>query len=287
MSKTNELLLETTIQIFRVVETIETKANLNRELHGKQVFTSSFVYREFLRTIITDVIYVWNAVKETTPDTDGQVGLGVISRFLAQGKGNFSARSAKRMHYVMAAVQESFKQTQIPQQRLIRRLERIGQQWERDFFEALSPIDGQAIPIHCLCNLDDPSEIERLRQGRPFPEMPLFPTGAATFLEKHKELVQKAEEAMHVAGARHKDSSLLDVLKRLKKTDGEYDFLQRLKINTRGNWCLGDLLISLETPPPPTGAVYTIDRHYEILCPAIGKLRYQGFMPQRGNSSFP
>ena len=79
---------------------------------------------------------------------------------------------------------------------------------------------------------------------------------------------------MQAAKAREKDKSLLKILERLKDENGEYAFLDKLKPNTRGNWALGDLLVALETPPEVR--IYANDRHFLVLCKALGKRRYLG-----------
>lgn len=277
------LLLETTIQLFRVYGREEIKEKINDELIGKNLFSTSFVFREFLRTVINDLWFVYSKVKyELHADSDGKVSLAKLSSFLGEGQGNFSDRSARRLHHIIALILGSFEHTTVPQARLLARLERITEDFLQDFFEFISP-DGQFITIECTCSLEEhPANLALLRKGTPFPEMPSFPKGAAQFLEKNKELVQKAEEAMRSSSAKNRDEKLLQFLSRLKnKKTNKFDFLNLLRIDMRGNWCLGDILITLDTPPSPNGAVYTIDRHYDILCPALGKVRYDGYMPQR------
>lgn len=280
---TNNLLLETTIQLFRVYSRDEIKQDIEKELIGKRLYSTSFVFREFLRTVINDLWYVHRMVNnELQADADGKVALSKLSMFLGEGKGNYSDRSVRRLHHIVGLILANFQHTNVSRTRLLDFLERITQDFIEDFFEFTSP-NGEIITIICLCSIEEnPDYINLLREGDPFPTMPPFPKEAAKFLHNNKELAQKAETAMREAPAKHRDEKLLKFLLRLKdKKTKEFDFLNLLRTNMRGNWCLGDLLITLDTPAPPHGAVYTIDHHYDILCPALGKLRYDGYMPQR------
>jgi hypothetical protein len=105
-----ELLLETTIQLYRVAGVTEVKREINRELHGKQVCTTSFVFRESLRTIINDVAYVHRIAEQIPEGQDGRVALGRLVNVLASGPGNFSPRSRQRGQYVVAEILDSFNQ---------------------------------------------------------------------------------------------------------------------------------------------------------------------------------
>ncbi len=268
------------MQLHRVADDPRIKTAIHHELHGKETYTTSFVFREFLNTIITDVAYVHSCAQKITEDDDGRVALASLDRLLASGRGKWSPRAARRERLVTAAILEGFPQTRVSRQRLLTRLERIGQQWMRDFFKGLLP-DGSRLTITCLCQLDDaPDELERMKQGNPFPEKPSFPQRAALFLDQHKEQVQQAEQAMHQAKVKEgKDKDLLAILCRMKNKQDDYDFPNLLRPNTRNNWRLGDLLITLETPTDT--AIYTTNRHFDVLCAALGRKRYQGYLPHQ------
>ncbi|MBI1923263.1 hypothetical protein HYR99_03330 [Candidatus Poribacteria bacterium] len=279
--------METTIQLYRAVGDPETKQRINDELSDKDNYSHSYVLREFLRTIIKDVAYVYMAVQTVGTAGDGRVALENLDRFLASGRGNFSGMAARRERYVTAAILEHFNETRISSKELLRFLEMTAQQWIKDFFEA--PLsDGGTYRIEeerFLTGLDEqPDELERwIFNHRPIPPPPPFPAGAAQFLHKHRHLVRRVEEFVQAASMREQDQNLLKILERLKDKDGRYDFLGKLKPNTRGNWALGDLLIALETPSDVH--IYTTDQHYNVLCQALGKRRYQGYLPHRDESS--
>lgn len=274
------VLLETTIQIHRIVDEPEIKKKINEELANKIVYTTTFVVREFLRTIIGDIRFVWskvNSAKEVGV-TDGRLALSRLSQILAQGIGNFSPRAAQRQYYVVAAIQESFSfDAEIGE--LISFLEMTSDQWLEEFFEV--PISDNITDIRetCLCSLDEPpDEIRRwIDEHRPIPGPPPFPKLAASFLQLRRGEVKEIEESFQRQKHKYKDARLLDVLVSVKTKAGEYDFENKLRAQ-RG-WALGDLLIALETPSRTE--IYTTDRHYDVICGAIGRRRYPGYLPRQ------
>ena len=277
MDLVDSVLLDTTIQLYRVAYGPEMKRDIDRELTSKQVYSSSFVFREFLRTIIADLIWVHGqASTKLTAENDGKVGLDQLSRYIALGENVYSKRSIQRMHLVIARVLASFPATRVPRNKLLRRLERTIEEWVRDFFRIQV---GSSLEIHsveCLRTLDDrPGELEELCCCDPFPPSPKFPRAAAQFLERSSVHVKQVEREMQSAKAKDgRDTHLLRVLGWLKGADGEYDFVDKLQVSKRWNWALGDLLIALETPSEV--ALYSTDRAFAILCKALGKVRYDG-----------
>src|SRR5229473_5911559 len=134
-----QVLLETTIQIHRIVDDPVVKETINSELADKSVYTTTFVLREFLRTIIADVAYVHSMLKDL-PVRDGRVALGALSRLLAQGKNNYSPRAARREQYVIGAIVDYFSETIVPLEKLRCLLEMTVREWINDFFEV--PVAG-------------------------------------------------------------------------------------------------------------------------------------------------
>lgn len=279
------VLLETTIQLHRIVDATDIRARIHAELRGRQLFSTSYVLREFLRTVITDLAYVYNAVQEVGGDADGRIALSKVLWLLAHGKGNYSPRAARREHYVIAAILKCFETTTLYFEELRSFLEMTAQQWIKDFFEI--QIDGASFfripPENYFTALDDAPgdmDMERWTSTPQPPDAPLFPARAGMFLQDRVPQVAAVEGAMRAAPSRRKDSKLLTMLDRMKDTKtGKYDFIQKLTPRTRGNWAMGDLLIALETPLYLQ--IYTTDRHYETICVALGLTRFPGFLPGR------
>ncbi len=278
---TERILLDTTIQLWRIAYDPEESRKVHAELAGKEVLTTSFVFREFLNTLIADLEYVhMQAAEVLHPAEDGRVGLDRLARFLATGKGNYSLRSIRRLHLVIGSLLESFAETRVPKSKILVRLERTASRWIRDFFRHPGNNGGMR-SITCLTHLDDgPDELETLRQGRPFPQKPAFPRETGQFLESAETQVVRVEEEMRrVTKARGRDDKLLKVLGWLKGSDGNFEFTKRLRTQKAWNWALGDLLIALETPNGV--AIYSTDRAFKVYSRALGKPRYLGYRAPR------
>ncbi len=276
------ILLDTTVQLWRITYGQEEAEKFNHELLDKSaVYSTSFVFREFLNTIIADLEYVHRlAGSSLQPASDGLVGLDQLARFLATGKGNYSTRSVQRLHLVIGMLLESFDRTRVEKSKLLVRLERTAKRFIRDFFRYPGR-NGEQRDLICLIGIDDePETLERMRQGRPFPPRPLFPKAAAQFLERNKAQIGHVEDAMRAttkAGGR--DDKLLRVLGWLKSGTGGFDFLNRLKDYKLWNWALGDLLIALESPEGV--AIYSTDRAFGVLTSALEKPHYSGYRTPR------
>jgi uncharacterized protein (DUF1778 family) len=273
-----KILLETTVQLLRIAGGPSNRKLVSRAAAAAELLTTSFVLREFIRTIVKDIVYVHSMALKAPLEHDGRMALAALDLLLASGRGNFSVRSARRERYVTAAILAEFRTTVVSRQRLLVRLERTAQQWLRDFFE-VDIASGGTARVHCLCTLDEATEPTlRLLEGRPFPAMPNFPAGASSFLQEHRFEVHKVEDAMEQAPSKWRDLRLLKLLDRLKDEHAEYDFML-LTPTTQGNWHLGDLLIVLEAPR--TAAIFSLDRHFAVLCPALRRTQYDGLTGAR------
>lgn len=274
----DRVLLDTTIQLWRIAYGPKEAGRIHRELVGaREVLTTSFVFREFLNTIIADIEFVHaQASSFLQPGEDGYVGMDQLARFLATGQGNYSSRSIQRLHLVIGKLLESFARTRVPKGKLLVRLERTASRWIRDFFRYLDE-NGSEQTITCLTGLDDETDsVSQLINGRVFPPRPSFPQATARFLEGAKSQVQRVEVEMRASTkARGRDDKLLKALGWLKDEAGRFDFANKLQTYKLWNWALGDLLIALETPEGV--AIYSTDRAFRILSLALEKPRHSGY----------
>lgn len=274
----DQILLDTTVQLWRIVYGREEAEKFNKDLRGKaEVYSTSFVFREFLNTIIADLELVHRlASSSLQPEDDGLVSLAQLARFLGTGKGNYSTRSVRRLHLVTGMLLESFDRTRVSKRKLLVRLERTARRFINEFFKSPGR-NGEQRDLICLTGIDDQTgELERMRLGRPFPPQPAFPKAAALFLEENREQVVRVEEIMsNTTKAKGRDDKLLKALGWLKAANGHFDFLDKLKRYKLWNWALGDLLIALESPE--TVAIYSTDRTFSVLAYALDKPRYAGY----------
>lgn len=274
----DRLLLDTTVQLGRIAKGADESRRFNDELTGKaDVYTTSFVFREFLRTIIADIEYLYVQTRETLrSDDDGRLRLSRLSQFLGIAESNYSQRSIQRLHLVVGMLLEGFAHTNVPKSKILTRLERMASRWIRDFFR-YSDETGEEREVVCLTALDDgPGDLESLRTARPFPPAPAFPKNAAPFLQERRDQVELVEDEMAKATqAQGRDDKLLKFLGRLKGEDGRLNFLGRLPRYKSWCWRLGDLLITLESPGDT--AIYSTDRAFKILTRAVGRHLHQGY----------
>jgi hypothetical protein len=276
MMSTDRLLLDTTVQIRRIAYGTEEARRFNEELADKaDVYTTSLVFREFQRTIIADIEFLYTQTKEgLRADSDGRLALSQLSQFLGTTE-RYSSRSVQRLHLIVAVILESFTHTKVPKKRILDRLERVANRWIIDFF-SYSDKAGKECDIVCLTALDAPGDLKRLRQAGPFLPAPSFPARAASFLEERRGQVELVEAEMRKATqAQGRDDKLLKFLGRLKGKDGEFDFLGRLPRYKNWCWRLGDLLIALEIPEGVV--VYSTDRAFTIIASAVGRRLYRGY----------
>jgi hypothetical protein len=251
------------------------RAAIDKELTDKEVYTTSFVLREFLRTVIADVAYVHSALRQVSgQDEDGRIGLERLVRILAQGHVSFSARAARREQYVIAAILESFGAARLCTAEVLLFLEMMAHQWIDDFFRVPSR-QGRIEGRYFLRGLDEsPDELGRLVQGTPIPSEIPFPARVPEFLQARKDTVGRLEQALITAPADVKDRRLIAVLQSFKNVHGEYDFQSKFDRSRTSNWRLGNLLIALEAPRE--SSIYTTDPHFNVLCAALDKPRYIG-----------
>lgn len=285
MSRT-KVLLESTIQIHRITNDVDVKGKINGELHDKDVFCTSFVLREFLRTVIADIAFVHTLARKLGTDEDGRMALSRLSILLARGESRFSPSAARREHLVIAAILDRFAYTRVALQELLCYLEYVAERWLWWFIRIPLP-NGEVFTIKgefFLTSLDqsDGEVWEWIRRNPPIPPPMPFPSAASAFLQARCELIASVHALMAASSAPLRDDRLIAMLERMRAGGALYNFLSRLSGKTRGNWCLGDLLIALECPADT--AIYTDDRHFEILCSALNKQLYAGVRPREARS---
>ena len=204
----NQVLLDTTVQNQRIAGGRGDREAVAQELAGVKVWTTSFVFREFLRTIIKDLHFLHDRSFVVGSPDDVRVAFAELLTGLASGKTFVPPRSAMRLLSIVGVILESFKTTRVRRKQLQTRLERMCETWLDAFFQ-IRELNGSSTPVDCLTGLEESSaEWEDLRRGDPFPEMPAFPGGAAKFLENRRDEVRAAEQATTRAAAHQRDESL-------------------------------------------------------------------------------
>lgn len=268
------LLLDTTIQIERLAG--NQRELMDRDLcRFQEIYATSISYREFLATLIQDLNDVVDAGAHLAKENC--VRLSDICRHFAELRGGKS-RSAQRKHYAIARALDSQLPDPVDLDVLQSVARRSQNQWSREFFRYSCSFTLRNLrrEIHCLQQAEDqPGELERLRRQRPLDTNPPFPTrGAARLLEGRKGEIRRLEAAIGKLGG-HRDRGLLQALRWARGEGEEYDFLAWFPDKAeRTRRRFSDLLIALEAPPGV--AIYSTDRHFEVICEALSIDRYTG-----------
>ena len=274
--------METTIQIHRLANDPAIRQKIRSELADKALYTTSFVLRELLRTIIRDLAYVHSIVQDIGSKDDGIVALKRLLHVLGRGECNYSSRAARREMHIVAGILEHFDERNLRMSELLVFLQWTADQWLEEFFEIDLPNGGRhrIEDDGFMTGLDEsPDEvllhIQRC-EGIPIPAA--FPRHAGRFLKERSILVSKLIAHLEAAENNATDKRLLETLRWLwNDKRGEFEFDKKLSIKSRRGWALGDLLIALEAPSGTE--IYTTDRHYDRLCEFLGTRVYDGYCP--------
>lgn len=187
----------------------------------------------------------------------------------------YNARSVTRANLVIALLHDNFRNRTPRNGEVADYLAFVAEQWLlEEFFDVPGSHGVTRIPDERYLTGTDEAKDELsswVESNLPIPPPPKFPPTVSGYLDAHSEDVASAEDAFRACESRKRDDRLLKFLGRFPQRHGSR--FQKLRTNTRGNWCLGDLLIALETPSDV--AVYTTDKHFDVLCQALGKAVYR------------
>ncbi len=271
------LFLETTIHIDRFWETVPRRRQIRRNLVGRRLFSSSYVFMEFQRTLLKDLVYVHSIVEsDCDADADSRVFLGELQRKLAKRGGDHGARSVVRSFQVVACILDHFPLTVVNREELLEFL-RYQIDFHRDkFFEVdLTEEFGDVVGVE-LSNVTDCDLVkDHLPVGdrrRYFCRRPEADCHLPEFLERYAAVLHEVHQAFIAASAgpsRHGNPRLADALGRVKRQPVDWQHAKGQK----NCWPLGDTIIALEAPVE--AAIYTTDHHYELICDIVGRVRYR------------
>ncbi|MEM7536498.1 MAG: hypothetical protein AAF639_30215 [Chloroflexota bacterium] len=275
---TDEIFLDTTIQIDRLLQTADVQANIQQNLTNKRIYTSSTVYMEFKRTILQDIRYVHALVERKCAIRPVQtVLLSDIDRWLAGGEGNFSIRSRDRCKFVTATIKDAIPQNSVHKNRLFTFLQTMRFNLEMDFFSVDLGDNG----YFDISEEDTYIDIAGCVLSRPeYPSGDILNTrlscSAATtackldqFLTQHADELQAIHRRLSTLPAQQRDQRAFNVL-----TDVLANGYRRA-LGERSCWALGDIVIALESPN--NAAIYTTnEKHFSPLCEALSKQLISG-----------
>jgi hypothetical protein len=261
-----DLFLDTTIQHERALAGLLRRRELAVQLQGTRLWTSSYVWMEFRRTVLQTTAYLQQVVREMTEAGASEIAFGELSRRLTQDpRLRFRPRARERAWEVYAGLVDAFAETYVPAGQL---MDALGQMLEwrfpRRFFAGID---------HYLTTTDcDLARPEVLVGDQIHTRLSCHARRAhcalVSHLERHRKELQALAEAMRGAAEEDYDPATQRALQNILEDP-------RRALGERTCWPLGDIIIALEIPPQV--ALFTTDHHFDLLCRVLGKAR---FLPQ-------
>jgi hypothetical protein len=267
-----KIFLETSIQIERLLHIPERRQKILNNLRGRTVYSSSYVRMEFRRTVVRDFCFVRSIVQtDCDPDADGIVFLSNLERALSSGKGNYSPRSARRCYLVTAAILDHFEGTSVSKSELLEFLDGQIQELDQDFLYFMPSEDNRQPPIPLeIVDGTQCDVVLRLSAGESA-DITCSKTKAvcriADLLNQNIGVFAEIANAYMRTPKEQRDEKMTKAIQRLLAGN-----FQSAGKGQQSCWPLGDAIIALEVPLD--AEIYTKDRHFDVICPAVGRQRY-------------
>ena len=266
----------------RVAGDLARRNEIDNELVDLDLCTTTFVIREFLRTIVCDLEYIHAGVLAVGPEPGGAFSFQKLHEWLAEpSQANFSRRAFQRLNRVVAAIHREFPRgVGADHDIVLEFLQELAEIWLRDLvrmglrrLRILTELDAHAGEL-----------AQWIETNRPFPSSPPFPSQASTVLAGRADDVDRVLAALEVEKSALVDRNLRKALRQYRSGKvTAFDF-SRLKQRQSGDWRLGDLLIALEAPEG--SQIYTCDHHFDLLCRVLGTTRFTGVASRRKRTRF-
>jgi hypothetical protein len=264
-----KIFIETSIQIERILGRRARQEKIQAALAGAKVSTSSYVWMEFRRTALQAMVYLLTIIRQMQQEGETEILFSELMKRVATGTAiSYSRRILQRVLLAYGYILETFPRSPVRAITLIDYLEfNIERVIPARFFQG---IDEFITDIDC--DLVRPNvPVGDYFQGRFSCNAVIAQCSLVDFLERHKGELLALEHALAQANLGQINPSALRALRRVNKD------VTKAK-GERTCWALGDVIIALEAPKD--ALIYTTDRHFEVICKAIGK---QLFKERSGN----
>jgi hypothetical protein len=265
--------LETTVQIERLFwGTPERRGQIQSHIAGKRCATSSYVFMEFNRTVLQDLLFVRSLIEQQAAELNPLECLRDILRRLATSPPNVSGRSLRRCLLILDWFLGQAGLEGLNRDQLLAAVDLRVTYLRAQFFRIPS-VNGGWVDIRengCYSNATDCDLVkegvnsanrvsQRLSCRREEARCCLVQFLQA---DPNPQKLEAIREAFRSAKPEHRDNEALEALERVMETPAA-------ALGERTCWRLGDCIIGLEALP--IGPVYTTDRHLlQVICPAIG-----------------
>jgi hypothetical protein len=251
MAASHGIFLDTTIQIERLTSTRNHRAQLTRQLAGKEMLTSTYVLGEFLRTLVKDCITLYTLVSQNVYLDDIEVQIA----------NRFNKRETSRCLMLWASLHRprAYGREKV--------LYTLRTYIEYGLVQAfMAGLDQVSDATGCGLAQERPRQVEgsyRLRAQcrRDAPECWL-----EEWLAEQSNTLDCLAPQLHASdeAATARIGELLD----------EFPQTPAIVRGRNCTWYLGDLIIALECPADVD--LYTTNhRHFDLLCALLGKQMYE------------
>ena len=273
MNNRGQIFLETSIQVERLIH-LERKPAIMYNLLGKQLHTSCYVFAEFRRTFLVDFRFLYSVVKDQWDGSgEREMRLSDLLDALSRVRAVRSERRFRRFFWIVSDLLRCFGDDPVPVSDVLEWLDEQSDAFTEEFFLVdSSGFNGkvETLEYHCSSNCDlarDDRDLSRMRCRREEARCPL-----PQFLLAHKEHLRAILSAFENAPSNKRDNRAMGVLQQLLASN---DFE---KVKGQHNcWRLGDIIVALEAPE--NVPIYTLDDHFDAICKALGKERYEEQTP--------
>ena len=257
---------------------------IRRQLAGKSLDTSMYVFMEFRRGILQIYSYVKSLLSILARTGRSEINLSDFIILLSEARGiSRSPRAIQRTMLVLADMVNQFDTRVASIPSLLDYLTLQPRLLERKFFQDFDTQATQSKDIDEVINVTDCDLVKPTASlGDFLSSMTCFfarqysrknikrlSCNAATaqcklvtFLSSKREELQQIRNSMERLRPTERDTKVYNALARVQPD-------LTLALGERTCWALGDVIIALSVPD---GAlVYTVDEHFRMLCVAIGK----------------
>lgn len=250
---------DTSILIQKLVYDKNRRTEIEGNIEGQKFITCQYVLMEFRRNILQGMNYLRSILREMTLQGKEEIQLDELLVHLSFARGLFhSTRAVQSLFLALSTVipmveGHTLSTLQFSYQ-VARQIQRLQLEATRSFSDIVDS-------VHC----------DLVRESAPLGDFihSRLSCNAQTaqcklidFLAGYSRELIQIQQAMEAAEKKKVDTRTLAALRRVN-TD------VRKALGERVCWALGDVIITLEAPKD--ALIYTVDRHFEVICEAIGK----------------
>ena len=105
--KKTPFFLDTTIQITRLFGLEAEKKKILKLLYNNTIYTSGYVFAEFIGTIVKDLFFIINCLSEKQT-SKGNVRLNDILRLVSRANGIHTTKRSRRLFLLVASILDEF-----------------------------------------------------------------------------------------------------------------------------------------------------------------------------------